>query len=141
MLGHGFAAESARDRANGCTYHGAYRSGSDRAGCRTGGDTACRCSKADSNRVGTRSASNRVEIRSSLSRGFAVHVVLRCNVKEEATVSGRVNTVCTVPHANKGVITPVKGRAKEDAFVQDLSRGRVRMEQLLGADAAIPARK
>src|ERR1700731_4902489 len=88
MLGHGFAAESARDRANGCTYHGAYRSGSDRAGCRTGGDTACRCSKADSNRGGTRSASNRVEISSSLSRGVVVHVVLRCTVKEEARVVG-----------------------------------------------------
>src|SRR6202790_4986100 len=85
MLGHRFAAESARDRANGCTYHGPSRS-----------------SKPDSNRVGTRRASNRVEIRPSLSRGVMVHVVLRCTVKEEATVSGRVNTVCTVPHANEG---------------------------------------
>jgi hypothetical protein len=118
MLGHRFAAEAARDRANGCTYRGAHRSGSDRAGCRTGGDTPCRCSKPDSNRVGTRRASNRVEIRPSLSRGVMVHVVLRCTVKEEATVSGRVNTVCTVPHANEGGTTPVKGRAKEDASVQ-----------------------
>jgi predicted RNA-binding protein with TRAM domain len=29
-------------------------------------------------------------------------------VKGEATVSGRVGTVCTVPHANEGVTTPVK---------------------------------
>jgi hypothetical protein len=101
MLGHRFAAESARDRANGCTYHRAYRSRSDGPGCRTGGDTACRCSKADSNRVGTRRASNRVEIRPSLSRGVMVHVVLRCTVKKEAMLSSRVNTVCTVPHANE----------------------------------------
>jgi hypothetical protein len=109
MLGHRFAAESARNRANGCTYRGAYRSRSDRAGCRTGGDTACRCSKADSNRVGTRRASNRVEIRPSLSRGVMVHVVLRCTVKEEAMVSSRVNTVCTVPHANEGRDHPGEG--------------------------------
>jgi len=48
MLGHRFAAESARERANGCTYHGAYRSDSDRARRSTGSDTASRRSKADS---------------------------------------------------------------------------------------------
>jgi hypothetical protein len=31
-------------------------------------------------------------------------------VKEEATVSGRGGTVCTVPHANEGVTTPVKAK-------------------------------
>jgi hypothetical protein len=122
MLGHRFAAESTRNRTNGCTYHGAYRSGSDRAHRSTGGDTACdtacRRSKADSNRVGTRCAGDWVEIRPTLSCIVIVHVVLRCTVKEEATVSGRVNTVCTVPHANEGLTTPVKGRAKEDASMQ-----------------------
>jgi hypothetical protein len=67
MLGHRFAAESARDRANGCTYDGAYWTGSDRASRRTDGDTAYRCSKANSNRVGTGRTSNRVEIRPGLS--------------------------------------------------------------------------
>ena len=81
MLGHRFAAEAARDRTNRCTDDGAYRPGSDRAGRRAGGDTACdtacRCSKADSNRVRTAGASNRVAIRPSLSRIVIVHVVLR----------------------------------------------------------------
>jgi hypothetical protein len=110
MLGHRFAAESAGERANGCTYHGAYRSGSDRArrstGSDTARDTACRRSKADSNRVGTRCAGDWVEIRPTPSCIVIVHVVLRCTVKEEATVSGRVNTVCTVPHANEGLDHP-----------------------------------
>jgi hypothetical protein len=132
MLGHRFAAESAGDRANGCTYHGAYRPGSDRAGCRTGGDTACRCSKADANRVGTRSASNRVEVRPSPSRGVMVHVVLRCTVKEEAMLSGRLNTVCTVPHPNEGVITPVKGRALRRSPLCKICRERVRIEEFAG---------
>jgi hypothetical protein len=55
MLGHRFAAEAARNR----TYDSADRA------------------KSDSNRVRTRRASNRVEIRPSLSRGVIVHVVLR----------------------------------------------------------------
>jgi hypothetical protein len=84
MLGHRFAAEPARDRANGCTHDGAYRSSSDRAGRRTGSDTACRCSKADSNRVRTRGASDRVTIRPSLSCGVIVHVILRCTVEHSA---------------------------------------------------------
>jgi hypothetical protein len=100
ILGHRFAADAARSRTNGCTYDGADRA------------------KTDSNRVCTRRASNRVEIRPDLSRGVIVHVVLPCTVKEEATISGRVNIVCTVPHANEGLTTPVKGRAKQDASMQ-----------------------
>jgi hypothetical protein len=84
MLGHRFAAEAARDRANGCTNDGAYWSGGDRAGRRTGSDTACRCSKSDSNRVRTRGASNRVAIRPSLFRVVIVHSVLRCTVEHDA---------------------------------------------------------
>ena len=57
MLGHRFAVEAARNRTNGCTYDGADRA------------------KTDSNRVCTRRANNRVEIRPSLSRGVIVHVV------------------------------------------------------------------
>jgi hypothetical protein len=104
MLGHRFAAEAARNRTNGCTYDGADRA------------------KTDFNRVCTRRARNRVEISPTLPCVVMVHVVLRCTVKEEATVSGRVGTVCTVPHANEGVTTPVKGRAREDASVQLIAR-------------------
>jgi hypothetical protein len=82
VLGCRFAAEAARDRANGRTDSGAYRSGGDRADCCAGSDTACdtacRCSKADSNRVGARSARNRVAIRPSLFCVVIVHTVLQC---------------------------------------------------------------
>jgi hypothetical protein len=97
MLGHRFAAEAARNRTNGCTYDGADRA------------------KTDPNGVRTRRASSRVEIRPGLSCVVLAHIVLRCIVKEQATVSGRVNTVCTVPHANESLTTSVKGRAMEDA--------------------------
>jgi hypothetical protein len=123
MLGHRFAAESARNRTNGCTYDGAHRSGSDRAHRSTGGDTACdtacRRSKADSNRVGTRCAGDWVEIRPTLSCIVIVHVVLRCTVKEEATVSGRVNAVCTVPHANEGLTRSGVTNASEGRPLND----------------------
>jgi hypothetical protein len=118
MLGHCFAAEAARNRTNGCTHDGTYRASSERASRCTSSNAAGRCSKADSNWVGARRASDRVKIRPTLSCVVIVHVVLRCAVKEEATVSGRVGNVCTVPHANEGVTTPVKGPFKEDAFVQ-----------------------
>src|ERR1700681_600110 len=39
-----------------------------------------------------------------------------------ATVSGRVGTVCTVPHANEGVTTPVKDLAKEDTCVHSIAQ-------------------
>jgi hypothetical protein len=82
VLGRRFAAEAARDRSNGCTNGGANRSGGDRADRSTGSnsacDTACRRSKADSNRVRSRGASNRVWIRSSLFCVVIVHSVLRC---------------------------------------------------------------
>jgi hypothetical protein len=110
MLGHRFAAEAARNRTNRRTYDGAYRASSERASRRTSSNAACRCSKPYSNGVRTRCASNRVTIRPNLSRGVIVHVVLRCTVKEEPTVSGRVGTVCAVPHANEGVTTPVKAK-------------------------------
>ena len=81
MLRHSFAAEPARDRANRCTYDGAYRSGRDGADRRTRSNTACnaacRCSKADSDRVRAWGARNRVRIRSSLSCLVSVHVDLR----------------------------------------------------------------
>jgi hypothetical protein len=70
MLGQRFAVEAARNRTNGCTYDGADRA------------------KTDSNRVCTRRANNRVEIRPSLSRGVIVHVVLRCPLKEESNGIG-----------------------------------------------------
>jgi hypothetical protein len=81
MLGHRFAAEAARNHTNGCTYDGADRA------------------KADSNWVGTRRACDWVAVRSKRSCVVIFHIRLRCTVKEEATVSGRVGIVCTVPHA------------------------------------------
>ena len=65
MLCHRFATEPARNRANSCTNDGANRSRSNRSCRRTGSDTACRCSKADANRVRARCARDWVAVRSN----------------------------------------------------------------------------
>ena len=81
MLGYGFAAEAARDRANGRTDDRAYGPRSDGAYRRTGShatrDTACCRSNADSDGVRTRGARNRIAIRTALLCIIIVHSVLR----------------------------------------------------------------
>jgi hypothetical protein len=82
VLGYGFAAEATCDRANGCTDNGAHRTGGDRADRRTSSDTACdtacRCSKPDSNRMRTWRASDWIGISRSFFCLVMVHTVLQC---------------------------------------------------------------
>ena len=121
MLGHRFAAESARDRANGCTYDGAYRSGSDRARRRTGSDTTYRCAKSNSNRVRTRGASNRVKICRNLCCGaiFAVivHVILRCTVEH---VKRLVHLSELADETHKLLLTWLAGKVARSSHANDV---------------------